>query len=139
MGTVAKTQGMKLQVGDGASVESFTDIAGVTSWQDSGVQTGEGDCTDLASTQKEQYATLADPGSVTVEINIVDGDTEHQQLLDDCAAGTARNYQITKADGSTVRKAFNAFPKSFSQTGQADSHITASVELRLTGAATDTI
>jgi len=139
MGTVSKTQGIKIEVGDGASPEVFTAIGGITNWADSGLNAGEGDCTDFDSTQKESYALLADPGTFSVDINIEDGNTEHQQLLDDVAAGTARNYRCTRADGTTVRKAFNAFPKSFSQTGAADSHITASVELRLTGAATDTI
>jgi hypothetical protein len=93
----------------------------------------------LDSTEKEQYATLPDNGSFTIELNIEDGNTQHQALIDDCKSGTARNYRATRADGTTVRKAFNAFPKSFSQTGSADSHITASCELRLTGASTDTI
>lgn len=139
MSTVSKTQGIKIEVGDGASSEVFTAIGGITNWNDSGLSAGEGDCTDLDSSQKESYALLADPGTFSIDLNIEDGSTEHQQLLDDVAAGTARNYRATRADGTTVRKAFNAFPKTFSQTGAADSHITASVELRLTGAATDTI
>lgn len=141
MGQVSKTQGIKFEVGDGASPEVFTAIGGITSWSDSGISRGEGDCTDLDSVQKETYATLGDPGTFSIELNIADGSAEHQQLVDDAgdAAGVPRNYRVTRADGSTVRKEFNAFVKSFSQTGSSDGHITASCEFRLTGAATDTI
>jgi hypothetical protein len=89
----------------------------------------------------EKYGKLPDFGAFNLTLNIEDGNTEHQQLIDDANSATAvvRNYKATRADGTTERKAFTGFVSNFNQTGTKNDHITATVEIVLTAAPTDTI
>lgn len=133
------TQGITVAVGDGATpTEVFTAIAEVTGFSGPTTEANEIEVTTLSSSAKEFISGLADNGEVTLEVNAVPSDTQHNQIRNDILAGTVRNYQIDFNDGTTTNTTytFAAFVKAFPFTAAADDKLSGTITLRVTGAIT---
>ena len=101
-----------------------------------GAEVTEVEVTHLTSTAKEFKAGLRDFGEGTLTINVIDGNALQEQLEDDAAAGTIRNYRIVYPNG-VDGVAFAAFVKGFKRAQIAiDQPLKAEVTLRATGAVT---
>lgn len=88
------TNETKLQVGDGATPEIFTDIAEVVSIEPPANDAPPIDISHLLSPKREKRIGLADPGEASCLLNFLFGNTGQKQLEDDQKSGTIRNYRI---------------------------------------------
>ncbi len=136
------TQGILVKVGDGATpTELFTTIAEVTGFSGPTTEANEIEVTTLSSTAKEFISGLVDNGEVTLEVNAVPSDTQHNQIRSDISAGTVRNYQIDFNDmpdggSNPTTYVFAAFVKSFPFSAAADDKLSGTITLRISGAIT---
>lgn len=130
------TNGITVRVGDGGSPEVFTIVAEVVDIDQPSAQAGEVEFTHLTSVAKEFKAGLRDFGTANITINVVVGNALQQQLEDDGATGTIRNYRVVYPD-AVNGIAFASFVKGYkrSQIG-IDQPLRAVVTLRATGAVT---
>jgi hypothetical protein len=131
------TNGSTLQVGDGATpTEAFAAIAEIVTMEPPAGEASEVEVTHLTSPAKEFRAGLADYGSGTATLNLIPGDSSQEQLEDDAADGTVRNYRIMFPDGTNGR-AFAAFISSFKLDSiGADAPLRATATFRATGPVT---
>lgn len=128
------TNGTTLRVGDGGSPETFTAVAEVVDIEQPAAEAAEVRFTHLTSAAQEFKPGLRDFGVGNLTINVVQGNALQQQLEDDVANGTTRNYRIVYPDA--VNGVFGAaFVKSFKRSKIGiDSPLQAVVALRATGA-----
>ena len=80
---------------------------------------------------------LVDYGELTLDVNFDPNNGTHQQVMADMEASppTVTNWRITFVN-PTINWTWNAYVKSCKVTGSADTKISASVTLRLSGART---
>lgn len=130
------SQGMTIAAGNGASPEVFTTIAEVSSIDGPTGQAPEIDVTDLSSTAREFVFGLKDEGEITLDLNYIPTNTQHDQLRTDKNAGTLRNYRITFTNSPANTWTFGAYVKGLSISNAVDNVTKASVTLRLSGAIT---
>lgn len=129
------TQGISVAVETTPGGGTYIAIAEVTGFAGPTTEANEIEVTTLASTTKEFIAGLADNGEVTMEVNAVPSDTQHNQVRSDIIAGTTRSYQIDFADGSITNTTytFDAFVKSFPFSAAADDKLAGTITLRISG------
>jgi predicted secreted protein len=131
------TQGCALAVGDGASPEAFTDVAGVVSLQGPSGSRSVIDITTLASTGREKDVGIPDYGNVTAEL-IYDGDSaSNTSLWDDFQNGTLRNFQLKFDDSPQEVFSFSAYVLSYSYSAGIDDVVRASLTMEVSGSITD--
>ena len=130
-----KTQGISVEVETTPGGGTYTAIAEVTGFSGPTTEAAEIEVTTLASLAKEFIPGLADNGEVTMEVNAVPSDTQHDQIRSDIIAGTVRSYRIDFADGTTTNTTytFDAFVKSFPFSAAADDKLAGTIALRVTG------
>src|SRR5262245_14813021 len=112
------SQGTRLQRGNGASPEVFTDVADVVGI--SGLGSGaakEFEVTNYQSTAVEVRLGLPDEGEVKIDLNYVPADTQHEGLLADrdslaTATPILRNFKVILPN-SAKTFSFSAFVKQF--------------------------
>jgi hypothetical protein len=142
MSDAIATQGIKVNVGDGAEpTEGFTIIAEVTGFTGPTTEASEIEVTSLNSPAKEFIAGLVDNGEMSLEVNAVPSNTQHDQIRTDITDGTVRNYQIDFNDmpsggSNPTTYTFAAFAKAFPFSAAADDKLSGTVTLRITGAVT---
>ncbi len=99
MATGAKSSiGIKLQRGDGATVEGFTTIGEVTSFKGPSEKAPQLDATSFDSTSMEFVSGLPDSGEVTFDCLFVGSNVQQQGLRTDLRAGTLRNFRLNLND-----------------------------------------
>lgn len=131
------TQGCELRVGDGASPNVYTAIAGVVSFSGPSGSRQVIDVTTLASTGREKQVGIPDYGQVTFEL-IYDGDqATNTSLYDDFQNGTIRDFQLVFSDSPEEVFSFAAFVLAYSYTANIDDVVRASVTLEIDGPVTD--
>jgi len=132
------SQGLTISIGNGASPETFTDIANITGHDGPSRENPEIDVTSLSSTAKEFLPGLVDNGEISINLNFDASDNSHDALLDAQEARTVHNFKITWPGSASPPKAwtFPAFVKSFSTSSSVDAPLTGSLTLRITGAVT---
>lgn len=91
------TQGATLEVGDGSSPPSFTEIGSVVDINGPTSSRGEVETTALDSTAKEFLLQLKDQGELSLTVNYKPGDTGQQllQTLFDTEPPPSRTWKIT--------------------------------------------
>lgn len=105
-----------VQIGDGATSETFTTIGEVLSFSGPGEEAGEIDVTSQDSSAKEYISNgLADSPDMTIEVLFVGSNQPQQQLRVDLRAGTLRNFRYVLNDHPTNKTTatFAAIVKSF--------------------------
>ena len=131
------TQGCELRVGDGASPNVYTSIAGVVSCSGPSGSRQVIDVTTLASTGREKQVGIPDYGQVTFEL-IYDGDqATNTSLYDDFQNGTLRDFQLVFSDSPEEIFSFAAYVLAYSYTANIDDVVRASVTLEIDGPVTD--
>jgi len=132
------SQGMTLKISDAASPEVYTAIPEITSLGGPDGEASEIDTTDLDSTAKEFRLGLVDNGSINVSMNFRPAQTQHALLRTLSVSGAARNYRLTFTDSPATIWTFSAFVKGVPIENSVDGVTTASINLRITGAITET-
>jgi len=110
-----KAIGTLLKVGDGASPEVFTTIAGLSSIEGPTFSAAEIDVTshDTTGGFRERITGLKDAGTITGTLFFDAALTQHQNLLADFNANTQRNYRLELATFSPAK--YFAFAGSISE------------------------
>lgn len=81
--------------GNGASPEVFTAVTGVFNIDPPKPKRAEIDVSDLTDTARRKKLGMVDNGSLSIQMNWIDGDAQQDGLVTDYAAGTLRNFQLT--------------------------------------------
>lgn len=120
--------------GGTATPVTWTQIAGVNSfdWQD-----GEGsdiDVTTLDSTSKEYLVGLQDAGSLSLDINVETADAGQIAAAAAKAAGTVKEFKIELPNAAL--RTFQGIVKSMPESGGVDAKVSGSMSIRITGAVT---
>lgn len=137
--TARKTKGVELQVGDGASPESFSKIASIVSINGPDGTRTEIDTTDLSSTAMEFEAGLKDEGSISFDAIWDEKETTHGDLQTEWENGDTKNYKIVVPDGSPNSELeFAAFVSQLQRQYNVNDVVRASCALRISGALTVT-
>jgi predicted secreted protein len=130
-------KGTKFQVEDAPAAGTYTTIAEVKTISGPSFEAEEIDVTNHDSTGdfREFIRGLIDPGEITFEINYQPDDALHQQLFDDLAAGTKRNYKMLfdQMTPTKYQMDFEAFIRSMPITAPVDNVLSANVTVRVTG------
>lgn len=129
-----------VQIGDGATSETFQTIGEVLSFGGPGEETKAIDVTSQDSSAREYISDgLPDSPDITMELLFVGSDAAQQQLRTDLRSGVVRNFRYVLNDHATNKTTatFAAIVKGFSgpsfSTGEA---YKASITLKRSGAAT---
>jgi len=127
------SQGVKIQVSDGAATPAFVDLCEIKTFNGFDGQASEIDVTTLCSEAKETRLGLQDFGGFTFEMNYVPDDPAQMIMQDLKAAGMPGDFKLLlpAPHGSWD---FTAYVKSFPIAGGVDGVLTSSVALRITGA-----
>ena len=134
-GNAVSVQGTRIQRGDGATPEVFTDIPEITSFGGLGGEAEVREVQDIYSTAKEKKLGLPDSGEFTMALFYIPTNVVHRALLADHKARLLRNFKLIWSDGSITT--FSARVQTFQRNGEADSDITADVTLAISGDVTD--
>ena len=138
MPTAYAATGTLVKIGDGGGTEVFTTIPGAKDITLFGFALDTVETTSHdASGFKTYIATLKDSGSVTFDMNFTASATQGfaTGLFNDNQQKTLRNFQVF-VPGISKTASFAAFVTSFSMKAPVADVLTASVELKTTGAVT---
>ena len=95
------------------------------------------DITDLDDATRELIESgVADIGEVTIEVHFEPDLPIHDQLVDDCIAGTSRVLQIDWSDGGSTVWSCNAFCTSFEPSAPVGEDLAASITFKCTSTLT---
>ena len=136
-GTVSSGLGTLLQRGNGASPEVFTTIPKVRNVKGPPLETSMLDTTALDTTggYETMIPSLKKPGVVTLELDFMPNDANHQALLGDFVSGVLRDFQIIWPDGETIWS-FSAYVSKWEPSAAPEAVLTAAVSLQISGAPT---
>lgn len=128
--------GGKLEVGNGASPEVFTEIAEIVSIDGPTLSLEEKDATTLdGGGVKQSIPGLADYGSMELELYFTKHST-HTQLRGDAVGRTERNYKITfPTDPATVGE-FAGYVLKWGQSMNSTDPLRATISLKINSAIT---
>lgn len=96
------------------------------------------DVTSFDSTSREYIAGLRDGGEVSIDFNLIPGDTAQMGLRTDLAAGTAQPFTLTLTDDPATVVSFSAIVTNFSIKGGVDDRLVGSATLKISGDVTYT-
>lgn len=133
------TQGAKIAVSGAASPSVFTNIANVTSINESGDSRDPIEVTNLDSTAKEFAPGLIDYGTVEVAVNHDQEEPTHVTLQQITATGAERDWRITESGGGSpgTRTQFKGFIQSASRSRAVNGVVTATYTIKRTGPTTE--
>jgi len=117
--------------GGTATPVTWTQIAGVDSfdWQD-----GEGadiEVTDLDSTAKEFLTGLQDPGTFAVTLNVKTADPGQGACVTAKASGLTKDFKLELPNGAT--RTFAGQVKGMPESGGVDAKLSGSMNIRISG------
>lgn len=133
MTTVAAIgHGSVFSIGDAASPEAFTAVAGITSITPPGLSRDSIDATQMNSLEKwrEFIAGLKDAGECTIEGHFVPGGDAQDDLIAALSAD-AGNFRITFPNANTWT--FSAFCTGFETTDPLDDKMMFTATFKLSG------
>ena len=130
-------KGTLVKIGDGASSEAFTTIAGVQDVDGPDLSgTDEYDATHHSSTGKEYVQGLKDAGELSFPLVYDSDDTQQAALQAAGVADTLTNFQILLPDTGATLLAFAGRVKSFKFNAPVEGVLTANVTVRISGSIT---
>lgn len=137
MTNLAKTGiGGKLQVGNGASPEVFTDIAEIVSIDGPNLSLEEKDATTLDSGGvKQTIPGLVDYGSLDLEMYFIKHSTQ-TQLRGDATSRVERHYKITMPTSPTTVGTFTGYVNKWGQGMSPTDPMSAKVGIKINSAIT---
>lgn len=133
--------GTQLQLGDGASSETFTEIARVESISGGGITQEFDDVTahDAPDRYRQRIPTLLDQGEISFGIIWDPADPTHDNttgLLAELTGGTLSNYRVVFPTSPTVQWTIPAFVTGFEWEAPVDGALRATITLQPSGAPT---
>lgn len=131
MATALESQSSKLEIGNGDSPLTYTQIGGLVSFSAFDGQASEIDITDLDSVAKEFIMGLQDFGSFTGETNYLPSDAGQTAMRAAKAARTIQDFKFTDSASNTAT--FQGYVLSNPFTGSVDAKIDGSFAIRITG------
>lgn len=133
-----EAQGVKIQIGNGASPEVFADIKEIKTFSGPGGSATIIDVSDLASTAREKRMGLNDEGQLSFTMNYIPKDTQHALLRTARDARTRKNFKMIFTDASPKSTwSFAAYISGFTVSGAVDGVIEATITLEITGSITE--
>lgn len=130
--------GTLLQIGDGATAESFTTIAEVVNISGPALSTDTIDMTHHSSpgNWEESLASTLRSGEVTFDINYIPAHATHDAstgLLADFLNRVVRNFKLVFPDAGNTTWSFAAVVTGFEPAAPHDDKLSASVTLKVSG------
>ena len=126
--------GGKLQVGNGASPEVFTDIAEIVNVDGPNLSLEEKDATTLdGGGVKQSIPGLIDYGAIDLELLFTKHATQ-TQLRNDATGRTERNYKITFPTSPTTVGDFSGYVNKWGQVMSPTDPMSAKVGLKINSA-----
>lgn len=138
MSGAIKTQGTRVQRGNGATPEVFFDIGEVVDFSGPGGKASIIDTTHLGSVAKEKLPGLPDEGSFTLTLNWVPSDAQQTALEADRYNQALRNFKVIYTDAGATVRSFAAYVMGFTTDGKPDDKVVAKIDLEITGRVTRT-
>lgn len=132
-----ESQGMEVQIGNGASPEVFTTISEIKTFSGPSGSATVIDVTDLSSLAKEKRMGLKDEGQLQFTINYIPANAQHAALR---AARTSRektSFKMLFTDSPQTEWDFEGFVLGFSVSGAVDGVVEAQVTIEITGDITE--
>lgn len=127
----------RLQVGNGASTETFTTLAGIKSFDGPNTELAFIETTDFDSTGgfREFAPTLKDPGTLDLTLNFEPDSVTHESMVTDHDAKTLRNFKLRLKDAATDKIwSFAGYFASVGVRAEVDGLSECSVSIRISGA-----
>jgi hypothetical protein len=133
--------GTLLKIGDGASPESFDDMAEVKDITGPGLTREFAEFTHQKSPggYREYKPTFKNSGDVTFKCNFIPDDPTQGfalagGLIKDYDDGTLRNFELVFPDAGSTKASFSAYVANLQPTAPLGSALEMNVTLRITGA-----
>jgi len=132
------TQGTKLYWSDDETKKVTEEclIGEVKGWNGPSESTSEIDVTHLTSEAKEYLIGLVDNGELSLDVNFIPGDTVQKRMRKDMQDRVKRAWCIQLTDENKHQIWGLGYVKGFPITGSANSAISASISIRITGKVT---
>lgn len=133
MSGALETQGVMLEIGDGAVPDAFFDVGEMVDFSGPGGSAAVIDVTHLKSTAKEKRMGLPDEGQFTFNINLVPSDNGQRHAYKARADRRLTNFKLSLTDTPTTILTFAAFVLEFTISGGVDDKIPAALTLEISG------
>jgi len=134
MATAAKAgKGTKIGLGNGAGTEVFNAIAEILTVSGPELSAETIEVTNLDSLAKEYIGGMPDGGSIQLEMNWISGNTYQAELRDRVESAEVGNFLIVWPNTPATKVLFAATVESWSINTEANSAITASVTMKISG------
>lgn len=135
MSNAISSFGVQLQLGDGATPETFTTVAEVGDVDGGEMTTDNEEVTnhDSPNGHKEYIPTLTDTGAISFPINLKHDDATHIELKTLARSKEIRNWKIIDPDAGDTAFYGPAFVSSYSQPRPVAGVLRAEIELQPTG------
>jgi hypothetical protein len=131
MSLAIESQGTTLEIGNGDSPLTYTNIAEIVNLGGLDGQAAEIDVTHLQSVAKEWLMGLQDYGTFNVDANYISGDTGQSLLRAAKASRAVQDFKLTFSDNETA--IFKGYVLSASLNLGVDSKVDTSFSIRVTG------
>lgn len=131
MAQAIETQGFKLEIGNGDSPLTFTEVKEVVSFNGFDGQAAEIDVTHLQSTAKEFIMGLQDFGTFSCDVNYLSADPGQVAMRAAKATREIQTFRLTFSDTKTAT--FNGYVLSAPISGGVDAKVDGSFSIRITG------
>ena len=131
MSDAIETQGFQLDIGNGDSPLTYTEILEVKTFTAFDGAAAEIDITHLKSTAKEFLMGLQDFGGFNCDANYLSADPGQVLVRAAKASRAIQDIKLTFSDSSTA--IFQAFVLSAPMSGGVDAAVDTSFQLRITG------
>jgi hypothetical protein len=135
MSDAIETQGFKLEIGNGDSPLTYTEVKEIKNFNGFDGSASEIDVTHLQSTAKEFRMGIQDNGQFNVDGNFLPGDAGQDLMRAARASREIQDFKITWSDDSTTT--FQGFVQGAPRSGGVDAIVEASFTIRISGDITD--
>ena len=132
MSNATDAQGTTIAVGNGASPEVFTTIAGITDLAEIPQEHAEVEKTDIADTHEQFFQGLGIASEVTFSGNLDSTNTAQDAVRTSKGADTTKNYKITLTDSPATLLTFSARVTRVAHSGPAKDRLMFHFTLKLT-------
>jgi len=105
---IMEVEGMSLEMGDAASPEVFTAIAGVKDIPKIKISKSRRNRTEVTSTRQVLYPGLAQAEEFTLTLMYYDNDTQQMALKTIQASEAVRNFKVVGSDSPATEWSFSA-------------------------------
>ena len=135
MSDAIETQGFLVNIGNGDSPLTYTEVKEVKTFTAFDGAAAEIDITNLQSTAKEFIMGLQDNGNMSLDLNYLSADPGQVLVRAAKASRVLQDWQLTFSDATTAT--FQGFVTTAPRSGGVDAAVETSFTIRITGAVVD--